>query len=92
MIFRKEPFFKGHDNYDQLVKSAFMRTLIGASSSPSSISWLEPNDFFPIIALTFDVLMISCVHVHRYAFGARSSMVCTFQPGGYCLQYSQSQK
>ena len=21
MIFRKEPFFKGHDNYDQLVKS-----------------------------------------------------------------------
>jgi hypothetical protein len=22
MIFRKEPFFKGHDNYDQLVKSA----------------------------------------------------------------------
>ena len=28
MIFRKEPFFHGHDNYDQLVKSASMRTLI----------------------------------------------------------------
>jgi|EP01043_Picozoa_sp_COSAG02_P083859 hypothetical protein len=25
MIFRKEPFFKGHDNYDQLVKSAYIR-------------------------------------------------------------------
>ena len=25
MIFRKEPFFKGHDNYDQLVKSAHIR-------------------------------------------------------------------
>ncbi len=27
MIFRKEPFFYGHDNYDQLVKIAKVRTL-----------------------------------------------------------------
>lgn len=26
MIFRKEPFFYGHDNYDQLVKIAKVRT------------------------------------------------------------------
>jgi len=25
MIFRKEPFFYGHDNYDQLVKIAKVR-------------------------------------------------------------------
>jgi casein kinase II subunit alpha len=25
MIFRKEPFFNGHDNYDQLVKIAKVR-------------------------------------------------------------------
>ena len=26
MIFRKEPFFYGHDNYDQLVKIAKVQT------------------------------------------------------------------
>jgi casein kinase II subunit alpha len=28
MIFRKEPFFHGHDNYDQLVKIAKVRSLL----------------------------------------------------------------
>ena len=27
MVFRKEPFFHGHDNYDQLVKIAKARSL-----------------------------------------------------------------
>ena len=31
MIFRKEPFFYGHDNYDQLVKIAKVRGRAGAA-------------------------------------------------------------
>ena len=38
MIFRKEPFFHGHDNYDQLVKIA--KVLV--YSSPRCLSfWLD---------------------------------------------------
>ena len=38
MIFRKEPFFHGHDNYDQLVKIA--KVLV--YSSPRCVSsWLD---------------------------------------------------
>ena len=29
MIFRKEPFFHGHDNYDQLVRIAKVLSLLG---------------------------------------------------------------
>lgn len=36
MIFRKEPFFHGHDNYDQLVKIAKVGKAI---SSYYRISW-----------------------------------------------------
>ena len=37
MIFRKEPFFHGHDNYDQLVKIAKVN-LIKISDDPSQLS------------------------------------------------------
>lgn len=36
MIFRKEPFFYGHDNYDQLVKIAKVRTPV----QHPCVSWL----------------------------------------------------
>ena len=34
MIFRKEPFFHGHDNYDQLVRIA--KVLISSEISPKT--------------------------------------------------------
>ena len=34
MIFRKEPFFYGHDNYDQLVKIAKVRILMHPLGGP----------------------------------------------------------
>ncbi len=33
MIFRKEPFFYGHDNYDQLVKIAKVQSLASSRIS-----------------------------------------------------------
>ena len=52
-IFRKEPFFYGHDNYDQLVKIAKVKTLTFADMlfcrfTPANSSWalsgLDCND------------------------------------------------
>ena len=40
MIFRKEPFFHGHDNYDQLVRIAKVLRLIGFPK----VSVLEKNN------------------------------------------------
>lgn len=36
MIFRKEPFFYGHDNYDQLVKIAKASAPASACAAPQS--------------------------------------------------------
>ena len=49
MVFRKEPFFYGHDNYDQLVKiakvaPAFLRTLsISCMNRLSPICCFRPE-------------------------------------------------
>ena len=42
MMFRKEPFFYGHDNYDQLVKIAKVRPLMLACSSLFACCHLHP--------------------------------------------------
>jgi casein kinase II subunit alpha len=42
MIFRKEPFFHGHDNYDQLVKIA--KVLGTGAMRPYTLRPRAPND------------------------------------------------
>ena len=47
MIFRKEPFFYGHDNYDQLVKIAKVLFLPPALALIKTSNGLERCLIFP---------------------------------------------
>ena len=74
MIFRKEPFFYGHDNYDQLVKIAkVQRLLLSCSCTPqlgslscylvlrtAGLAWLSTH---PAPLMLVSAVLLSCVTV-----------------------------
>ena len=67
-IFRKEPFFHGHDNYDQLVK---ITKVLGTEGL---YQYLEKYDI-PLDAQYDDLLGKSVLALHRFSQSLTSDLI-----------------
>lgn len=73
MMFRKEPFFYGHDNYDQLVKIAKV-----------GIDALNCNDVQSIMAFAALVHAVECMHLSIVSRWRQSEPAFPHQGGSCC--------
>ena len=64
MIFRKEPFFYGHDNYDQLVKIAKVSTLQRLLHAGHQSATVGAHIKRIVLLSTMKVQPMMCLRVH----------------------------